>query len=78
MFNVVLLLSGPQEICCFLECHPTCQFRILFLSVLEAVVVVCTKPRQTPVQNNIAVCSYSHSAQSHCFMNTDYQRSQKF
>ena len=27
------LQSGLQEICCFIECHPTCQFRILFLPV---------------------------------------------
>ena len=46
-----------------------------------------TKLRKTPMKNNIRVYSNSHcaqyhsnshSAQSHCFMNTDYQRSQKF
>jgi len=30
------------------------------------------------MKNNIRVYSNSHSAQSHCFMNTDYQRGQKF
>jgi len=34
------------------------------------------KPRQTPMQNNIPVYSYSHSAQSKCCINTDYQRCQ--
>jgi len=31
LLNLIFLQSSLQEICCFLECHPTCQFRILFL-----------------------------------------------
>jgi len=36
-FSLVFLQSGLHEICCFLECHQTCQFRIYFLPVLDAV-----------------------------------------
>ena len=73
------LQSGLQEICCFLECHPTCQFRILFLLVLDAVYCAsCAQNRQTPMQNNIPVYSYSHSVLFHCFTNTHYHLSQKF
>ena len=42
--NVEFLQPGLQEICCFLECHPTCQFRMLFLPVLDAVYcAACTQ-----------------------------------
>jgi len=37
LLNLVFLQSGLQEICCFLECHPTCQFRISFLPVLYVI-----------------------------------------
>jgi hypothetical protein len=36
LLNLVFLQSGIHEKCCFIECHPTWQLRILFLSVLDA------------------------------------------
>ena len=41
LLNVVFLQTGLEEICCFIECHPTCQFRILFLPVLTSFIAVC-------------------------------------
>jgi hypothetical protein len=37
LLNVVLLQYCLQAICCFLESHATCQFRILLLPVLDVV-----------------------------------------
>ena len=37
LLNLVFLQCGLQEILSFLECHPTCQFRMLFLQVLDVV-----------------------------------------
>jgi len=43
LLNLVFLQSGLQEICSFLECHPTCQFRISFLPVLYVIYcALCT------------------------------------
>ena len=68
------LLSGLQEICCFLECHPTSHYRILFLPVLDELYCsVCLQNR-----DNLVCRTSSKLAYSHCFINTDYQKSQKF
>ena len=37
LFNVEFLQSGLHEICCFLECHPACQFGVLFPPLLDVV-----------------------------------------
>jgi len=51
----------------------------LISTVLDVVYCApCTQNHGKPSMQNIGVNSYSHSAQSHCFINTDYQRSQKF
>ena len=58
LFNEVFLQSRLQEICCFLECQPTCQFRILFVTVwCHLLWSVLTKPRKTPIQNIITLCT---------------------
>ena len=49
LLNVVCLQIGLQEICCCLECHPTCQFRIFILPVLDVIYcVTCAQIRVNP------------------------------
>jgi len=58
LLNVVFLLIRLQEICSFLKCQPTCQFRILFLSVkYHLLCSVRTKLRKTRIQNIITLCT---------------------
>jgi len=40
LLNVLFLQSGLQEKCCFVECHPICQLRILFLPVIMSFIVL--------------------------------------
>ena len=79
LLNLVFLQSDLQEICCFLECHPTRQFRISFLPVLDVIYcALCTQNEGKPLCKTTLQYTVIHTPQSHCFMNTDYQRSQKF
>jgi len=74
LLNVVFLQSGLQVLCCFLECHPRCQCWIQFLPFRDAPYCdVCLKNRE-----KLLCKTKSHCAQSHCFMNSDWQKSQKF
>jgi hypothetical protein len=50
LLHLVFLQSCLQEICCFLECHQACQFRMLFQQVLDAVYcAVCVENRSKPL-----------------------------
>ena len=50
LLSLVFLQSCNQEICFFLECHPTYQFRILFQPVPEVsfIVLRAYKTEATP------------------------------
>jgi hypothetical protein len=51
LLNVIFSQSGLQEVICFLECHPTCPFRILFLPVLDVVRCAgCAKTQGNPLR----------------------------
>jgi hypothetical protein len=50
LLNLVFLQSCLQEICCFLECHQACQYRMLFQQILDAVYcAVCGENRSKPL-----------------------------
>jgi len=73
--NLVFLQSGLQEICCFLEWHPTWQFRNLFLPVLDA--IYCTPCAQTqgkPLCKTTSQCTVIHTLHSPTFSWTQITR----
>ena len=62
LFNVVFSQYGLQEICCFLECHPTCQFRILFIPVLDVVrCAAFAQNRGKPGHKTTSQCTAIHT-----------------
>jgi len=73
LLNFGILQPSHQDIRCFLECHPTCQFRILFLPVIDVVYrVVCAQNRGKPLCETTSKYTVIHTGMYTMIFITQY------